>query len=192
MGARFVQDSRNRTHYVWHQEMAMSCGPACIAMTEQAYYQKNIENAETRVRDLSQKYPGNFNVRSGTTIENLATVLRAEGIPTYKPVQLKKADLFSYFRHYVRPRTPVICQLLWLQPESVTMMTHFVLLKQVDPDSRMIFLDPLNDVVEVSYDQLVKERVNYRANGGYNGQLTGWIVVPHLNGNGNGNGGSGA
>ena len=183
MAARLVKDSRNRTHSVWHQEMAMSCGPACVAMTEQAYYDRNVENAEVRIRDLSQKYPGHFDARGGTSIENLASVLRAEGIPTYKPVQLKKANLFSYFRHYVHPRTPVICQLLWLQPESVTMATHFVLLKQVDPDRRMIFLDPMNDVVEVSYDQLLKDNLNYRARGGYNGQLTGWIVVPHLNGN---------
>jgi len=166
----------------------MSCGPACVAMAEQAYTQKDTANAEARIRDISQKYPGHFDSRGGTKIENLASVMRAEGIPTYAPVHVTKDKLFSYFHHYIHPRTPVICQLLWLQPASVTMVTHFVLLKQVDPDRRMIFLDPLNDVVEVSYDQLIKENINYRASGGYNGQLTGWIVVPHLNGNGNGNG----
>ena len=184
MAARFVKDSRGRTHYVWHQEMAMSCGPSCVVMTEQAYTQKTVDNAEARIRDLSQKYPGKFTAGGGTGIDNLASVLRAEGIPTYKPVQVSKDKLYSYFRHYVHPRTPVICQLLWLQPESVTMVTHFVLLKQVDADRRMIFLDPLNDVVEISYEQFTTDRVNYRAPGGYNGQLTGWIVVPHLNGNG--------
>ena len=166
----------------------MSCGPACVAMAEQAYTQKEHANAEERIREISQKYPGQFTQRTGTGIENVASVLRAEGIPTYKPVQLKKADLFSYFRCYVHPRTPVICQLLWLRPESITMMTHFVLLKQVDPDRRMIFLDPLNDVVEVTFDQLVKDPFHYTARNGSSGGLTGWIVVPHLHANGNGNG----
>ncbi|MGH9820912.1 MAG: hypothetical protein ACRD43_12140 [Pyrinomonadaceae bacterium] len=179
MPPRFVKDSRDRTHYVWHQEMRMSCGPACVAMAEEAYRQQRTENAEARVRQLSQKYPGHFTATTGTTIMNLADVMRVEGIPTYKPVQIPRKTMFSYFHHYCRRRTPIIAQVLWLQPDSITMMTHFTLLKQVDTDNRMIFLDPLHDVVEVHRDQLT-EHFHYRSASGSNGELTGWMVIPHL------------
>jgi hypothetical protein len=180
MAARFVKDSLGRTHYLLHQEMAMSCGPACVAMTEEAFKKKCFVNAEGRIRQISQRYPGKFSAGGGTTIENLATVLRAEGVPTYKPVQVKKDKLLSYFHAYVSPRTPIITQILWLQPETITMMTHFVVLKQIDADKRMNFLDPLNDVVEVPHDQFVHEPLNYQTGSGAKGQLTGWIVVPHV------------
>jgi hypothetical protein len=107
--------------------------------------------------------------------------MRAEGIPTYQPVRLAKEKMFSYFWTYVSPRTPVITQLLWLQPSSITMQTHFILLKQIDRDHRMFFLDPMNDVVEVPREQLEKERITYRTPGGATGQLTGWVCIPHLN-----------
>lgn len=179
MAGRWVKDSRDRAHYVLHQERRMSCGPACVAMTEEAYKQKNIGDAEARVRQLSQNYPGKFTEAGGTTIDNLQHVLNAEGVPTYKPVRVAKDQLFNYFRAYVGPRTPIIAQLMWLTPETITMMTHFTLLKQIDHDHRMIFLDPLNDVVEVPRKQL-DERVPYVTTGGATGQLTGWVVIPHL------------
>jgi predicted double-glycine peptidase len=161
MAARIVKDSRNRSHRVLHQQMRMSCGPACVAMTEEAYKQQNIDNAEERIRGLSQRYSGSFNAVRGTTINNLADVLRAEGVPTYQPVRVNKDRLLAYFRTYCGPRTPIIAQLMWLQPEAITMMTHFIVLKQIDRDNRMIFLDPLNDVVEVSKEQFA-DPVNYR------------------------------
>lgn len=179
MSARLVKDSKDRPHRVLHQEMRMSCGPACVAMTEEAYKQQCIRNAEERVRNLSQKYPGHFTAGGGTTINNLADVMRVEGIPTYKPVQIPRKSMFSYFHHYCRQRTPIIAQVLWLQPETITMMTHFTLLKHVDSDNRMVFLDPLHDVVELHRDQL-SEHFHYRSASGSNGELTGWMVIPHL------------
>ena len=160
----------------------MSCGPACVAMVEDAFKEKCINNAEGRIREISQKYPGKFTPAAGTGIDNLAAVMRAEGIPTYDPMHAHtKEGLFANFWAYVGPRTPIIAQVLWLQPETITMMTHFTVLKQIDtPDNRMIFLDPMNDVVEVSHEQLVKDPFSYQTKGGSKGQLTGDILVPHL------------
>ncbi|MEP7075322.1 MAG: papain-like cysteine protease family protein [Acidobacteriota bacterium] len=180
MAARYVKDSRDRSHYVLHQEMRMSCGPACVAMIEDAFKQKCMNNGEVRIRQISQNYPGKFTAAGGTGIDNLAAVMRAEGIPTYAPVHVPKGRLFAYFRTYVGPRTPIIAQVMWLQPETITMMTHYTVLKQIDIDNLMIFLDPMNDVVEVPHEQLVKETYTYQTKGGSKGQLTGWIIVPHL------------
>ncbi|HYJ92596.1 MAG TPA: papain-like cysteine protease family protein [Pyrinomonadaceae bacterium] len=181
MPARYVKDSKGRMHYIWHQEMAMSCGPASVAMTEEAYKKKCIVNAEARVREISQKYPGKFTAGGGTGIDNLASVLQEEGVPVYKPMLAAKEKMFSYFWAYVRPRTPIIAQVMWLQPASITMQTHFTVLKQIDHDHRMIFLDPLFDVVEVPRAQL-SERFTYIASSGQTGQLTGWMVIPRLHG----------
>src|SRR5258707_8509057 len=113
MPARYVEDSKGRMHCIWHQEMAMSCGPASVAMTEEAYKKKRIVNAEGRIREISQKYPGKFTAGGGTGIDNLASILQAEGVPVYKPVHVAKEKMFSYFWAYVHPRTPIIAQVMW-------------------------------------------------------------------------------
>ena len=159
----------------------MSCGPASVAMTEEAYKKKCIVNAEGRIRELSQRYPGKFTASQGTGIDNLASVLEAEGVPVYKPVLVPKAHMFDYFWAYVHPRTPIIAQVMWLQPQSITMQTHFTVLKQIDHDHRMIFLDPLFDIVEVPRAQL-SEQFTYKATSGQTGQLTGRMVIPRLHG----------
>ena len=179
MPARYVADSKGRMHYIWHQEMAMSCGPASVAMTEEAYNKKSTDNAEARIREISQKYPGKFTARGGTGIDNLASVLQEEGVRVFKPVHAARETMFAYFWAYVRPRTPIIAQVMWLQPASITMQTHFTVLRQVDHDHRMIFLDPLFDVVEVPRAQL-SERFTYKTRSGQVGQLTGWMIIPRL------------
>lgn len=168
MSARFVTDSRGRTHYLLHQELTMSCGPACVAMVEGEYKQACMIDPEGRARQLSQNYPDKFTVTGGTGAINLAYVLNAEGVPSWKTDSLSATQLFDYFWAYCRPRTPIICHISWKSGG------HFTVLKQIDEDHTMIFLDPWYDVIEVPRSSLP----NYGVPGG-SGTLNGYLTIPH-------------
>ena len=66
MSARFANDSRGNSHYLLHQEMTMSCGPASVAMVESQYKQACMIDPESRARQLSQNYPDRFTQAGGT------------------------------------------------------------------------------------------------------------------------------
>jgi hypothetical protein len=168
MSARFCTDSKGRSHYILHQEMAQSCGPACVAMAEGLYKLACMIDPEARARQLSQNYPGNFQAASGTNAGNLSYVLNAEGVPCYGTVNAG-ARLFDYFWQYCGERTPIIAHIAWAGGGG-----HFTLLRQIDPDHKMIFLDPWYDVIEVPRSQLP----NYNVPGAA-GTLSGWINVTH-------------
>ena len=167
MSARFATDSRGRTHYLLHQEMNMSCGPACVAMAEGSYKQMCMIDPESRARQLSQNYPEKFTATGGTGAINLAYVLNAEGVPAWKTDSLTGTRLFDYFYAYCTERTPIIAHISWSGGGG-----HFTVLKQIDADHRMIFLDPWYDVVEVNRASLP----NYGIAGG---TLNGYLTIPH-------------
>ncbi|MGD9629375.1 MAG: cysteine peptidase family C39 domain-containing protein [Pyrinomonadaceae bacterium] len=171
MGARWVTDSRGRSHYLLHQEMDNSCGPACVAMVEETYKQACMIDPEGRARQISQRYPGRFQAESGTTAGNLAYVLNAIGVPCYASECVPQNRLFDYFWHYVSSRTPIIAKIKWSGSGR-----HFTVLKEVDTAShRLLFYDPWYDVVEVNRSDLP----NYNAGGGAVGVLEGWLTIPH-------------
>lgn len=169
MTARWASDSRGRSHYLLHQEMSQSCGPACVAMAESFYKLACMVDPESRARQLSQNYPGRFDESSGTKASNLAYVLNAEGVPTYASTGVGAGKLFDYFWYYIGERTKIIAHIAWAGGGG-----HFTLLKQIDSDHRMIFLDPWYDVVEVPRASLP----NYNA-GGASGTLSGWLTIVH-------------
>lgn len=169
MSARFRTDSKGRTHYLLHQEMSQSCGPACIAMAESLYKLKCMIDPEGRARQISQNYPGSFTAAGGTRNDNLAYVLNAIGVPSYGGQNATQAKLFDYFWHYLGDRTPIIAHISWSGGGG-----HFTLLRQIDPDHTMIFLDPWYDVVEVPRAQLP----NYNV-AGASGTLSGWVTITH-------------
>jgi hypothetical protein len=94
--------------------------------------------------------------------------LNAEGVPAWKTDALSPTRLFDYFYAYCGPRTPIIAHISW------TKGGHFTLLKQIDSDHRMIFLDPWYDVVEVRRSDLP----SYNVPGG-SGTLNGYLTIPH-------------
>jgi hypothetical protein len=169
MTARFITDSRGRTHYLLHQEMSQSCGPACVAMAESFYKLACMVDPESRARQLSQNYPGRFTATGGTGAENLAYVLNAEGVPAYGGTDVGQAKLFDYFWQYIGERTKIIAHIAWAGGGG-----HFVLLTQIDPDHRLIFLDPWYDVIEVPRARLP----NYNVPGA-SGQISGWLTITH-------------
>jgi len=169
MVAKFVGDSRGRTHYLLHQEMDQSCGPACVAMAESFYKQACMVDPEARARQLSQNYPGKFTATGGTLATNLAYILNAEGIPTYASTAVGPDNLFAYFWQYLGERTKIIAHIAWSGGGG-----HFTLLKQIDSDHRMVFLDPWYDVVEVPRASLPI----YNVPGG-SGKLSGWLTITH-------------
>ena len=68
----------------------MSCGPACVAMTEGQYKQMCMIDPEGRARQLSQNYPERFTATGGTGAVNLAYVLNAEGVRHGKPTAFRQ------------------------------------------------------------------------------------------------------
>jgi hypothetical protein len=61
--ANFYTDSHGERWGVMMQEKKMSCGPACVAMTE-VYSKSRVEaNMEQIAREISQKYEGRFEGR---------------------------------------------------------------------------------------------------------------------------------
>jgi hypothetical protein len=169
MVARWAADSRGRSHYLLHQEMSQSCGPACVAMAESFYKLACMLDPEARARELSQNYPGRFTATGGTGADNLAYVLNAEGVPTYRSTGVDTSKIFDYFWKYIGERTKIIAHVAWSGGGG-----HFTLLKQIDADHTMIFLDPWYDVVEVARARLP----NYNV-GGASGTLSGWLTITH-------------
>ncbi len=169
MGARWGADSQGRSHYLLHQEMSQSCGPACVAMAESFYKMACMLDPEARARQLSQNYPGRFTESGGTDTTNLAYVLNAEAVPCYGGTNVGQNRLFDYFWQYCGERTKIIAHIAWSNGGG-----HFTLLKQIDANHRMIFLDPWYDVVEVDRARLP----NYNVAGAA-GTLSGWLVITH-------------
>lgn len=169
MSARFCTDSQGRSFYVLHQEMSQSCGPACVAMAEEAYKLACMVDPEGRARQLSQNYPGRFTATGGTGADNLAYVLNAEGVPAYAGTGVGPANIFAYCWQYIGARTKIIAHISWPGGGG-----HFTLLTQIDPDHKLIFLDPWYDVVEIPRASLP----NYNVPGG-SGTLSGWLTIVH-------------
>ena len=168
MSARYRSDSRGRSHYLLHQEMDQSCGPACCAMAESFYMLACMENPEGRARQISQNYPGRFTATGGTFASNLAYVLNAEGVPSYASTAVGPDNIFAYCWYYIGERTKIIAHIKWKTGG------HFTLLKQIDSDHRLIFLDPWYDVIEVPRASLP----NYNVPGG-SGTLSGILTIVH-------------
>lgn len=169
MSARWGTDSRGRSHYLLHQELDNSCGPASVAMAESFYKQACMIDPEGRARQISRQFPGRFEAASGTTAGNLAYVLNAIGVPCYASECVPQNRLFDYFWHYIGERTKIIAKILWSGGGR-----HFTVLKEIDPAThRMLFLDPWYDVVEVDRARLP----NYNAGGGAVGTLEGWLTI---------------
>ncbi|MGA9773608.1 MAG: cysteine peptidase family C39 domain-containing protein [Blastocatellia bacterium] len=162
--AEFKYDSKGRAHYLLKQEFAKSCGPACVAMVEGFYKLKCMINPEERVRQLSQKYPGSFSKEEGTTMENLYEVLSAESVKAKAPANIPRGEFFDYLYYNVDERTPAIVQVQWSGGGY-----HFAVCRIADKDQPLVFLDPLNGVIEVEKQNLPR----YRATG----QLTGNVII---------------
>lgn len=171
MGARWVTDSKGKSHYLLHQELAQSCGPACVAMCEEIYKQACMIDPEGRARTISQLYEGSFDPKNGTRASNLAYVLNHIGVPSYRSEGVGGAKIFDYFWAYCSDRTPIIAHIAWAGGGG-----HFTLLRSIDRSThRMLFYDPWYDVVEVDRANLP----NYRTNSGASGQLSGWLTITH-------------
>jgi hypothetical protein len=169
MTARFFTDSKKRSHYILMQELAQSCGPACVAMVEDSYKQACMVDGEGRARQLSQKYPGKWTATGGTAdMENLTDVLNAEGVKAYRATWVG-TSLYSYLAYYAKEKTPVIVHVRW-GPNS----GHFIVCPFVDADGTIPFHDPWYGLVETQGASLPAY-----APTGASGTLSGWIVVPH-------------
>lgn len=173
--ANFYSDSHGERWGVMMQEKSTSCGPASVAMTE-VYYKSGITaDLEARVRQLSQQYAGNWTQEGGTSVSNLADVLRAERIQCYNAFNAQPGGVWSYLYQYAKDSSPVIVHIQWNKG------AHFAVCANVyKNDQKVIFLDPWYGLVELPGSQLPNYWVGdpsgpfgvYAA-----GTLSGWIVV---------------
>jgi Peptidase C39 family len=173
--ANFYSDSHGERWGVMIQEKTMSCGPASVAMTEVYYKSGIVADLESRVRKLSQKYPGRFTEEQGTNVKNLVYVLRDEGIKCYDALCADAAAVWSYLYAYAKDNTPVIVHISWGNGG------HFAICPYVyKNDWRCIFLDPWYGLVEIGGAQLPKYVVG-DPTGTFapvaKGQLSGWIII---------------
>lgn len=166
--AKFVTDSKGNTHYMLFQELAMSCGPACVAMAESLYKLKCMVNPEKRARDLSQNYKGKWTAKGGTNASNLTHVLNAEGVRTYKCVDIPDGKIYSYLKHYVKDDTPTIAHIAWSKGG------HFTLVKKVYSDGTIVCLDPWYGLVETTKSKLTAYNPT-----GATGKMSGWLNITY-------------
>jgi hypothetical protein len=174
--ANFYKDSHGQSWGVMIQEKTMSCGPAAVAMTEVYYNSKATANLETRVRQLSQKYPGKFTENGGTDMGNLVNILREENIKCYDLTTVQPASVWSYLYQYANDNTPVIVHISWTPTGG-----HFAVCVCVyKNDQKCIFLDPWFGLVEISGSQLPNYNIGDPTStfGVFaTGRLTGNIIV---------------
>jgi hypothetical protein len=173
--ANFYRDSHGASWGVMMQEKHMSCGPASAAMTEVYYKSGIVANLEARIRQLSQKYPGRFTEEMGTNADNLAEVLRDEGIKCYDALAAQPAAVWSYLYRYANDDTPVIVHIAWERGG------HFAVCVYVyKKDQHCIFLDPWYGLVELAGSSLPDYIVG-DPTGTFapvaKGKLSGWIIV---------------
>jgi hypothetical protein len=166
--AKMVSDSKGAAHYMLFQELAMSCGPACVAMAESLYKLKCMVDPEKKARGISQKYPGKWTAAGGTMGGNLTDVLNAEGVSTYKCVDIPDPKIYSYLSHYVKDRTPTIAHIAWSSGG------HFTLIRKVYSDGTIVCLDPWYGVVEVKK----KDLPVYKPIGAV-GKISGWLNITY-------------
>src|SRR5262249_10090855 len=166
--ARIVSDSKGRSHYVMNKKYTMSCGPACVAMTEYYYFGQRqcAKTPEGRAQVLSQRYPGSFSLETGTRTENLYHVLNKEGIKSYWPTTMSQGKIFDYLYQYITDTTPAIAHTRWASGNG-----HFTVCRMIDSDHTVVFLDPEYGVVEVARQALPRYRTN--------GQLSGEFIFTH-------------
>ena len=169
MPALFATDSKGNQQYILKQEFNTSCGPASVAMAEDAYKQKCMLDPEGRARQLSQKYPGKWTITGGTSdMENLTDVLNAEEVKSYRATFVGPGSVYQYLAAYAKELTPVVVRIQW------TKGGHFVVCKQIYPDGTIVFLDPWYGLVEVAAASLPAYTPP-----GASGQTSGHLVVTH-------------
>ncbi len=166
--AKMVTDSKGNSHYMMFQELSMSCGPACVAMAESLYKLMCMVDPEKRARELSQKYEGKWTASGGTNASNLTHVLNAEGVQTYKCVDIPDGKMYSYLKHYVKDRTPTIAHVGWSKGG------HFTLVRRVYDDGIVVCLDPWYGLVEIKPQKFP----DYNPIGA-TGRLTGWLNITY-------------
>jgi hypothetical protein len=141
--ANFYRDSHQQTWGVMMQERHMSCGPACVAMTEVYYKSHIVENMEGRMRALSQKYPGRFTDAGGTSMDNMVDVLREEGVKTFDVLRTDR--VWAYLYKYANDNTPIIVEIDWATGGKHVVVCPYV----YKSDWKSIFLDPGFGLVEL-------------------------------------------
>ncbi len=173
--ANFYKDSHGVSWGVMMQEKHMSCGPACVAMTE-VYSKSHVEEGmEATARAISQRYEGRFEEDTGSTLPNLASILRERGVPCYDAGYFGGGAVWSYLYAYAKEATPAICHVSWAKGG------HFIVCIHVyKDDHRCVFLDPFYGVVEVVGEKLPTYVVQ-DPTGEFPpvaiGKLSGWVLV---------------
>jgi hypothetical protein len=149
--ANFYTDSHNERWGVMIQQKKMSCGLACAAMAEVYMKSQVVADMEALFRQLSQKYAGNFTEDDGTSMDNVASVLRSRGIQNFGNHDYTAGGVWSYLYAYAKDTTPIIAYISWGKGNGAhaTLCVHVY-----KNDQKAIFLDPFYGLVEFAGSQL--------------------------------------
>jgi hypothetical protein len=94
---------------------------------------------------MSMMLPNGWTPANGTYTDNLAEILKAEGVPA---VYTFKGHPSHWLLSLVREKRPAIVHIKWQNGGG-----HFVVCKKVYADGTMIFLDPASGLVEVAIEK---------------------------------------
>jgi hypothetical protein len=149
--AEFYSDSHGERWGVMKQERPNSCGLASAAMTE-VYIKSQVQaSMEATFRSISQRFPGNFKEDDGTSMGNVAEVLRSRGIHCYDNHDYGGGGIWPYLYAYASDKSPAICYISWGKGRGA----HATVCIQVyKSDQKCVFLDPGYGLVEFSGSQL--------------------------------------
>jgi hypothetical protein len=174
--ANFYSDSHGERWGVMMQERRVSCGLACAAMAEVYIKSQVQENMEAVFRQISQRFPDNFQQDSGASMENVASVLRARGIHCYDSHDYGAGGVWPYLYTYAKDTSPAIVYIDW----GPTAGAHATLCAYVyKSDQKCVFLDPFYGLVELSGSQLPEYTVTASYDGAVraHGKLTGPMIL---------------
>ena len=174
--ANFYSDSHGERWGVMMQEKRMSCGLACAAMTEVYIRSQVTANMEATFRQISQKFPGNFQEDDGTSMDNVAKVLRYRGINCYNSYDYGAGGVWPYLYNYAKDATPVVVHISWGKGRGAHCAVCVYVYKS---DQKCIFLDPFYGLVELGAYELPGYNVRSAFDGAVlvHGRLPGTMII---------------
>lgn len=166
MAIELTTDSKGRVHCVVKQTYHNSCGPACVAMVQSAYFGRCVGDPEAQGRQLSRKYWGSFDQMKGTQMMNLVDVLQAERIKCSNVQAAGSSNVMLRIRAHARPATPMILRVVWKSGGA-----HFIVAAMVDADKMVTFYDPMYGLVQMPGDRLPSYQPKPNVVGSFSGDV---------------------
>lgn len=137
-------DSDGNQQYIWLQDRADTCGPACVYMIERIKMQACPAGGETRIRQITELLPEGYSEGHGTaSFTALALALRRIGIPA------QASHVLNFSQVAAVADGPFIARVRW--PNGAG---HFVVCAGRTANGTLVSLDPWYGLSEPKLNSL--------------------------------------